>query len=65
MPNTIRYNRKAEAGMKKYLKSSKVEMSIDEFIKEHKRLIWALRHGSTEDLTDEAKRQEKELAKYL
>ena len=51
--------------MKKYLKSSKVEMSIDEFIKEHKRLIWALRHGSTEDLTDEAKRQEKELAKYL
>lgn len=41
-----------------------IEMSKDEFIKEHERLIKILRNGNDAELKAEADKQEKELSKY-
>lgn len=48
-----------------YNKKSKViTMNKDDFIKEHKRLIKVLEHGSKSKLISEANKQKRELKKY-
>ena len=44
---------------------NKVEMDLSEFLKEHKRLISILKKGDRIELMNEAKKQEKEVKKYV